>query len=67
MAVPKKRRSKSKKRIKKACWKIQEPNLSPCGNCKALIMSHIVCPECGMYNGRQVVKLKTKTKSPKDA
>ena len=62
MAVPKKRRSKSKKRIKKANFKVEAPNLSPCPSCNALITSHTACPECGKYKGKQVIVFKEKTK-----
>ncbi len=67
MAVPKKKRSKSKKRIKKACWKIVMPNLRPCPNCESLTASHMVCSNCGFYKGRQVVQLKVKKSKQKEA
>lgn len=63
MAVPKKRRSKSKKRIKRACWKAEVPNLRACPNCSALVRPHRVCPECGVYKGRQIVTIKEKSTS----
>jgi large subunit ribosomal protein L32 len=65
MAVPKRRHSKSRKRIKKACWKIQPLNLRPCPNCGVSGRSHHACAECGMYNGRQVIEIKTKTPEDK--
>jgi large subunit ribosomal protein L32 len=67
MAVPKQRRSKSKKRIKKACWKIIAPNLRPCPNCGALVVPHRVCSECGNYKGRQVIQLKVKKPKQKES
>jgi large subunit ribosomal protein L32 len=67
MAVPKKKRSKSKKRTRKACWKIEMPNLRPCPNCGALTASHHVCSGCGFYKGRQVVQLKVKKAKQKEA
>ncbi len=68
MPVPKKRRSKSKKRIKGACWKIETPNLRPCPSCGAMTLSHQVCSMCGQYKGRQIVALKQKdTHAAKDA
>jgi large subunit ribosomal protein L32 len=66
MAVPKKRRSKSKKRIKRACWKIDEPNLRPCPKCGAKTMPHQVCPECGYYKNREVIQIKEKGSKKKD-
>lgn len=32
--------------------------LVSCPNCKSRIPSHRVCPDCGMYRGRQVVDKK---------
>ncbi|MSR88216.1 MAG: 50S ribosomal protein L32 [Candidatus Margulisbacteria bacterium] len=62
MPVPKRRRSKSKKRSHHANWKIETPNLVPCAACRALIVQHRVCPDCGVYNGKQVLVIKEKTK-----
>jgi len=60
MAVPKKRHSKSRKRIKKAYWKASKPELRPCTNCKSLGIPHQICNVCGFYNGKQVLQIKTK-------
>ncbi len=58
MPVPKKRRSKSKKRMKGARWKIVAPNLRPCPECTALGQSHFVCGVCGFYKGKPVMVTK---------
>lgn len=55
MPVPKKRRSKSKKRMKSAQWKISPIGLRPCPSCGALGRSHFVCASCGTYRGRQIL------------
>ena len=60
MAVPKQRRSKSKQRIKLACWKIDEPQLRACPNCSARVISHRACTVCGTYKGRSIIKIKQK-------
>jgi large subunit ribosomal protein L32 len=67
MAVPKRRRSKSKKRMNAARWKgnVYVPTLTTCANCKALIKPHRVCSECGFYKGKKVIQVKFKTQ--KDA
>lgn len=67
MPVPKQRRSKSKKRTKKANWKIETPQLRPCSNCGEMGLSHQVCKSCGFYKGRQVITIKEKTKEKKDS
>ncbi len=61
MAVPKCKTSKQRKRTRKANWRITAPNLSECSHCHELIASHQVCPECGYYDGKQVVQIKDKT------
>ena len=34
-----------------------------CSHCGAMIQPHTVCQECGYYNGKQVLKVKTKKKN----
>ena len=62
MAVPKQRRSKAKKRTKRACWKLDMPNLIKCKNCGVLSHPHRACTSCGFYKGRQVLQIKDKSK-----
>lgn len=52
MAVPKRRKSKSKVRTKRAHHAIGKPNLVPCSNCRAFILPHRICPMCGFYKGK---------------
>lgn len=33
---------------------LKEPTLSKCSNCGAFGKPHVMCSECGFYNGRQV-------------
>jgi large subunit ribosomal protein L32 len=67
MAVPKRRRSKSKKRMNKANWKITAPQLRPCPSCGVGGLSHFACAECGIYNGRQVIQIKEKATEEKES
>lgn len=55
MAVPKSKVSKQRGNSRFAQWKLTAPNLTECPQCKAMILPHRVCPNCGYYNGRQVV------------
>ena len=58
MAVPK--RKVSKARRDKRCssvWKLDAPALSKCTQCGELKMPHRVCPVCGYYKGKEVVKV----------
>ena len=55
MAVPKSKVSKQRGNSRFAQWKLTAPNLTECPQCKTMILTHRVCPNCGYYNGRQVV------------
>lgn len=55
MAVPKRRKSKSKINIRKRSHKITTPSAKACPNCGDLHLPHRVCPACGYYRGRQVL------------
>lgn len=57
MAVPKRRKSASKRNMRRAQHdKVVSPNIVPCPNCSAPMVSHRACPSCGFYKGRSVVK-----------
>ena len=57
MAVPKRRKSSSKRDMRRANHdKVQAANIVPCGNCSAPMVSHRACPSCGFYKGRSVAK-----------
>ncbi len=57
MAVPKRKKSRSTTRARRAQWKASAPTLEPCSNraCRELKPPHVACPNCGQYDGRQVV------------
>jgi large subunit ribosomal protein L32 len=55
MAQPKRRTSKSKKRMRIASHKKSYPEAAVCGECSAPVLPHRVCKSCGNYNGRQVL------------
>ena len=61
MAVPKKRRSKSKKRIKCAAWRasIIKPETTTCTQCGVTIRNHCTCYACGYYQGSPVLRIKS--------
>ena len=67
MGVPKKRRSKSRKRSRVSQWKLLSPLLAACPQCKAPTLPHFACPKCGYYKGRQVVIVKEKKKKTGEA
>mgnify|MGYP004448254649 FL=1 len=55
MAVPQRRISKTRKRLRRTHFKLTVTGLVTCPNCGALIKSHQVCPKCGYYNGKVVM------------
>ena len=56
MAVPFRRTSKTTKRMRRTHFKLHATGLTTCSNCGATIKPHTVCPKCGYYDGKQVVK-----------
>ncbi|MEE9192296.1 MAG: 50S ribosomal protein L32 [Candidatus Aerophobetes bacterium] len=56
MGVPKKKTSRSKRGHRQVRQKLSLFSLSHCPQCKAPKLPHFVCPECGYYKGKQVVK-----------
>ena len=61
MAVPKKRKSKSRRDMRRAHHdRIAAPRLSECPECGEPRLPHRVCPSCGNYKGREVVSVEEK-------
>jgi len=58
MAVPAKRVSKTRKRLRRTHYKIFAKSTVECPNCKAVIKQHRACPKCGFYNGKKVIEIK---------
>ncbi len=56
MAVPYRRTSKTTKRMRRTHFKLSVNGASVCQHCGALVKAHTVCPKCGYYDGKQVVK-----------
>ena len=57
MAVPKNKVSKARRDIRRANWKLTAPNLVECPQCHELKLPHRVCPSCGQYKGKEVIKV----------
>lgn len=57
MAVPKKKMSKARTRMRRSHHALRAPNLSDCPQCGAPRESHRACPGCGHYRGRQVFEV----------
>lgn len=55
MAVPARRTSKTKKRMRRTHLKKEVNSTTVCPNCKAVIQPHRACTECGYYKGKDVL------------
>jgi len=59
MGVPKGKTSKANRRMNRAArYTMEGPALATCPQCHAYKQPHHACPECGYYNGKQVVATK---------
>lgn len=59
MAVPKRRQSNQKTRSRRAHDAKTAPQLQFCPQCSQPVPSHVVCPKCGNYMGRNVIDMTT--------
>ena len=58
MAVPKRKTSKARRdKRRSTVWKISDPSFVKCSRCGEFKRSLRVCPSCGYYNGREVIKV----------
>ena len=57
MPNPKHRHSKARRDRRRAHDALAEPAMATCRNCYKPKLPHRVCPHCGMYEGRQVLKV----------
>ena len=63
MAVPKKKHSKSRTRVRHTAWKdkhqkrlLNGAKIVACQNCNEIIPERTVCHKCGTYKGNQIFK-----------
>ncbi len=57
-AVPFRKVSKTRKRMRRSHNAIVAPSMVKCPNCGEAIKPHRVCPKCGYYKGKEVVSKK---------
>ena len=61
MAVPRAKTSKARTRRRRGVnMHLVAPQMVECANCGNLVLRHHVCPKCGFYRGRQVIKPEVK-------
>jgi large subunit ribosomal protein L32 len=56
MAVPFRKVSKTRKRMRRTHYKITANGTTLCPKCGADVRPHRVCPKCGFYKGKEVIK-----------
>jgi len=60
MAVPKRKKSRSRTRHRRSNWlAARTPAMATCGQCSSPLQPHTVCRVCGYYRGRRVLEVDT--------
>mgnify|MGYP003687622973 CR=1 FL=1 len=65
MAVPKKKISSSRRGQRRSHDSLANVNAHVCDNCGEDKLPHHVCPSCGFYNKKEVVKSKVQAEEAK--
>lgn len=66
MPVPKQRHTKHRRDRARKMLSLTKKKLVKCANCSAMINSHIACPKCGYFKGKEVKNTLKKTKKTKN-
>ncbi|MBC8177103.1 MAG: 50S ribosomal protein L32 [Deltaproteobacteria bacterium] len=56
MAVPKKKKSRSKRGSRRAHDVIPMSKTTTCPQCHEPVLPHHICPECGTYRGKTIIE-----------
>ena len=56
MAVPKRKHSNARTGSRRAHDHMKPKQLQYCPQCSTEVPTHVICPKCGYYMGRVVVK-----------
>ncbi len=62
MAVPFRKVSKTRKRMRRSHNALEVVGTTKCSECGAVIKPHRVCKACGSYKGKKVVEKQESTK-----
>ncbi len=62
-ALPKKKISQSRRGARRSHDRIVPLPLTMCPQCQTLKPTHRVCPNCGTYNGHQILTIKAKKRA----
>lgn len=61
MAVPARKVSKTRKRMRRSHNALKADTLVKCPNCGTMMKPHRACPKCGFYKGKEVIKTEEKS------
>ena len=62
-AVPKNKKSKSKRDMRRNNFRLKALNIIECPRCHAKKIAHRVCQSCGYYNNTEIIQIENKSKS----
>ncbi len=65
-ALPKRKIQQSRRDRRRSHLALKPRALVTCPQCKEPHMPHHVCPNCGSYNGEQVIEIEDKSKRKKE-
>lgn len=61
-ALPKRKISKARAGKRRSHQSVRPPALDECPQCHSPKLPHHVCPVCGTYNGREIIKMEGRKK-----
>ena len=67
MAHPKRKHSRQRSRKRRTGDKLSSPTLVACQQCRRQKPTHMVCPFCGYYAGREVITIERKQTKKKES
>lgn len=63
VAVPKNKKSKSKRDMRRTHDKLKIASIVECPRCHSKKIAHRVCENCGYYDNKEIIKIKSKEKN----
>ena len=60
MAVPKQKKTKSRRNQRRSHISLEEPRITSCLKCNKPVLAHTACQNCGFYKGNEVIDVMKK-------
>jgi large subunit ribosomal protein L32 len=61
--LPKRKYAKARQGERRQHLRLDPINMTECSNCRQMRLPHRTCPHCGFYRGRQVVEVKSRSRT----